>query len=73
MVTAAIQERTAVAPGEAQMLEMVKRVGLNYNDSVKLYGQKKIDDEFYTPRIWRTATACCGWLACTAEGEMRWM
>ena len=72
VVTAAIQELTAMAPGEAQMLEMVKRVGLNYNDSVKLYGQKKIDDEFL-PRIRRAVTACCGWPTCTAEGEMRWM
>ncbi len=46
VVTAAIQELTAMAPGEAQMLEMVKRIGLDYNDFVKLYGQKKIDDEF---------------------------
>ena len=26
------------------MLEMVKRIGLDYNEFVKLYGQKKIDD-----------------------------
>ena len=34
----------AEAPTEAQMLEMVKRIGLDYGEFVKLYGQKKIDD-----------------------------
>ncbi len=34
----------ATAPTEAEMLEMVKRIGLDYNEFVKLYGQKKIDD-----------------------------
>ena len=34
----------ATAPTQAQMLEMVQRIGLDYNEFVKLYGQKKIDD-----------------------------
>jgi len=40
----AIRELIAIAPGEAKMLEMVRRIGLDYQDFVKLYGQKKIDD-----------------------------
>lgn len=40
----AIQKLIAEAPGEAKMLEMVKRIGLDYQDFLKLYGQKKIDD-----------------------------
>lgn len=34
----------ATAPTEAEMLDMVKRIGLDYDEFVKLYGQKKIDD-----------------------------
>lgn len=34
----------AAAPTETEMLEVVKRIGLDYNEFVKLYGQKKIDD-----------------------------
>lgn len=34
----------ASAPTETEMLEVVKRIGLDYNEFVKLYGQKKIDD-----------------------------
>ena len=39
-----IKEVLAEAPTEAQMLEMVRRIGLDYSEFVKLYGQKKIDD-----------------------------
>ncbi len=39
-----IKEVLAEAPTEAQMLEMVSRIGLDYSEFVKLYGQKKIDD-----------------------------
>ena len=39
-----ICEVLAEAPTEAQMLEMVRRIGLDYSEFVKLYGQKKIDD-----------------------------
>ena len=34
----------ATAPTEAEMLKMVERIGLDYNEFIKLYGQKKIDD-----------------------------
>lgn len=34
----------AAAPTENEMLEVVKRIGLDYNEFVTLYGQKKIDD-----------------------------
>ena len=40
----AIKAVIAEAPNEARMLEMVKRIGLDYSEFVKLYGQKKIDD-----------------------------
>lgn len=40
----AIKALVAEAPNEAQMLKMVERIGLDYNEFVKLYGQKKIDD-----------------------------
>ena len=39
-----IKKILATAPTEAQMLEMLKRIVLDYNEIVKLYGQKKIDD-----------------------------
>lgn len=34
----------STAPTQAQMLEIVGRIGLDYSEFVKLYGQKKIDD-----------------------------
>lgn len=34
----------ATAPTEAEMLKLVERIGLDYNQFVALYGQKKIDD-----------------------------
>ena len=39
-----IKQVLAEAPGEAQMLELVKRIGLDYGEFEKLYGQKKIED-----------------------------
>ena len=39
-----IKEVLATAPTEAQMLEMVKRIGLDYSAFESLYGKKKIDD-----------------------------
>ena len=40
----AIKEILAMAPAEEEMLEMIKRIGLDYSEFVRLYGQKKIDD-----------------------------
>ncbi len=40
----AIKALLAEAPTEGEMLEMVRRIGLDYGEFVKLYGQKKIDD-----------------------------
>lgn len=39
-----IKALLAEAPTEAQMLEMVEAVGMNYQEFVDLYGQAKIDD-----------------------------
>jgi len=39
-----IREVLSEAPTEAEMLAMVEAVGLNYQDFVNLYGQKKIND-----------------------------
>ena len=39
-----IRKVLANAPNEAQMLEMVRRIGLDYDEFVKFYGQRKIDD-----------------------------
>ncbi len=39
-----IKEVLASAPTKAEMLEMVGRIGLDYNEFINLYGQKKIDD-----------------------------
>lgn len=40
----AIKAVLAEAPTEAEMLEMVEAVGMNYQEFVDLYGQAKIDD-----------------------------
>ena len=40
----AIREVLAEAPTEAEMLQMVEAVGLDYKNFVSLYGQEKIDD-----------------------------
>lgn len=40
----AIREVLAEAPTEAEMLQMVEAVGLDYKKFVSLYGQEKIDD-----------------------------
>jgi O-acetyl-ADP-ribose deacetylase (regulator of RNase III) len=39
-----IKAELATAPTEAEMLKMVERIGLDYNEFIKLYGHKKIDD-----------------------------
>lgn len=39
-----IKSILSTAPTQAQMLEIVGRIGLDYSEFVKLYGQKKIDD-----------------------------
>ena len=39
-----IKALLAEAPTEAEMLEMVEAVGMNYQEFVELYGQAKIDD-----------------------------
>ena len=41
---AQIRSVIAEAPGKAQMLELVKRIGLDYAEFEKLYGKKKIED-----------------------------
>lgn len=39
-----IKEVLSEAPTEEEMLQMVEAIGLNYQDFVNLYGQKKIND-----------------------------
>ncbi|MBQ8802974.1 MAG: sn-glycerol-1-phosphate dehydrogenase [Tyzzerella sp.] len=39
-----IKELLAEAPTEAEMLQMVEAVGMNYQEFVDLYGQEKIED-----------------------------
>ena len=39
-----IRKTLAKAPSSAEMLALCEKVGLNYNDYLSLYGEKKIDD-----------------------------